>query len=364
MKIRRVKKQGELNWRVVKEFDNHEFVTALTDERTGLNAFVAIHNTNLGPALGGTRMMFYSHETKALKDALNLSRAMSYKCALARLPYGGGKGVIMVNDGQPRDETLLSYAHLVHKLGGLFKTGTDVGVSDNDVRLMAQRTSHMLGVVPADRGGLSTSSTAALGVYYAMHAAVKQIFGADELKGAHVAIKGAGKLGEELARLISQSGGKVFISDIDPEKSKNVEEKYPGVTAVNNNAIHKQEVDIYSPCALGNEFNETIVPQLKCRAVVGGANNQLESEEAGDLLHEHGILYSPDYVTNAGGLIYVADELEEGGFNKERVLDRTRYIKETLLEIFDSSAKEQVPTYKVADMMAKFRIESFEQYVD
>lgn len=362
MKIRSVKKQGDLNWRFVKEFDNHEFVLALTDERTGLNGFIAIHNTNLGPAQGGTRMMFYENETRALKDALSLSKAMSYKCAMARLPYGGGKGVVMLREGVDREKVLLSYAHLVNKLRGLFMTGTDVGVSDSDVVLMSQKTKHMMGVVPADRGGLNTSSNAALGVYYAMHAAVKKIFDVDDIKGASVAIKGAGKLGGELARLVSEAGGKVYISDIDPDKSKYAEANFPGVTAVDNKLIHKQEVDIYSPCALGKEFNLATVKQLKCRAVVGGANNQLENDEAGDLMHDKGILYAPDYVTNAGGLIYVVDELEEDGFNKERVLDRTRFIKDTLLEIFDTSVNEQVPTYKVADMIAKFRIESYGQH--
>lgn len=334
------------------EFDNHEFVLTLTDEPSGLRAFIGIHNTNLGPALGGTRFKTYDSETAALKDVLNLSRAMSYKCALANLPYGGGKAVIMASEDMQREKVLAAYARLVEKLRGLFKTGTDVGISDQDVIYMAEHTSHMLGVVAADRGDLSTSKVAALGVFYAMKAALRQLYGDNSFEGKTVAIKGVGKLGGELARLVIEAGGKVYASDINPASCDDLKARLPLVEIVDNDDIHEREVDIYAPCALGNEFNDKTIKELHCRSVVGGANNQLGTPLAGDQLHHAHILYAPDYVANAGGLIYVADELEEGGFDKQRVLDRAAAIEDTMYTIFQQAHQHNRPTYQVADEVA------------
>lgn len=343
-------------WRDHKEFDNHEFLMALTDEASGLQAFIAIHNTNLGPALGGTRMIAYDSEEFALEDALNLSKAMSYKCALAKLPYGGGKGVIMANPTKDRNETLKAYARLVEKLGGLLKTGTDVGTSDEDVALMAQETSHMLGVTPADRGDLNTSKAAALGVFHAMKAALQHLHGSNDFQDKKVAIKGVGKLGGELARLISEAGGTVYVSDIDPAKCESAQKRSHNIEIVANEDIHKQQVDVYSPCALGNEFTTQIVEELQCQAIVGGANNQLSDDTVGDMIYKRGILYTPDYIANAGGLIYVADELEKDGFNKERVLHRIDDIEHTVGAIFEQSARENLSPSHVADLIALARM--------
>lgn len=344
------------SWRRRPGFDDHEFVMALSDEASGLKAFIAIHNTNLGPALGGTRMQKYASEAAALDDVLDLSRAMSYKCALAKLPYGGGKAVIMADPGLDREAVLSAYARLVEKLGGLLKTGTDVGISDDDVAHMAKQTEHMLGVKPADRGDLNTSKVAALGVFHAMKATLRHLDGSSSFAGKRIAIKGVGKLGGELARLVREAGGLVYIADINSERCQELRRQWPDVTVVANGEIHRCPVDIYSPCALGNEFNSRTISQLRCRAIAGGANNQLVDPSAGDLLHRRRILYAPDYIANAGGLIYVADELEKDGFKAQRVIERTEAIEQTLADIFRRTELEKLPTHRVADMLAEERL--------
>ena len=355
-KSKKLKYLSEDAWRSYPEFDNHEFVMAVSEEESGLKAFIAIHNTNRGPALGGTRMKAYVSEASAVQDVLNLSRAMSYKCALANLPYGGGKAVIMGNNQLDRAQVLTAYARLVEKLRGLFKTGTDVGISDQDVMHMAAATSHMLGVVAGDRGDLNTSNVAALGVFHGIKAVVRQLNGSASLVGQTVAIKGIGKLGGELTRLVLEAGGKVVVSDVNPAACIAIEKLFPGLKIVDNKTIHQQEVDVYAPCALGNEFNVTTIPQLRCKAIVGGANNQLENTAAGDLLHKRNILYAPDYIANAGGLIYVADELEDTGFNKQRVLLRTAGIEETLGLIFEESKRQNLPSHIIADRLGLERM--------
>ena len=349
---------GSKNFRDFSEFDNHEMVIGLTDSKTGLRAYVGIHNTELGPALGGTRFKVYRSESEAIKDVLNLSKAMSYKCALAHLPYGGGKGVIYLKKGQEfdRHELLAAYARLIEKLRGLFKTGTDVGITDGDVVHMAKYTSHMLGVVEADRGGLSTSNCAALGVFYAAKAALKHLDDKDDFAGKRIAIKGVGKLGGELARLAYEAGATVIVADTDRNAADRLKENMPGIQEVAPEVIHLQQVDIYAPCALGNEFEDSIIKELHCRAVVGGANNQLPDLKAGHKLHQKRILYAPDYIANSGGLIYVADELEQGGFKKARVVERISKIELTMTDIFKRSLESNMPTSDIADMIALERM--------
>jgi glutamate dehydrogenase/leucine dehydrogenase len=337
-------------------FDNHEFVMSLNDDKSGLRAYIAIHNTNLGPALGGTRMVAYASDEDALEDVFNLSKAMSYKCALANLPYGGGKAVILADDKLDRDQVLLAYARLVEKLRGLFKTGTDVGISDDDVKKMATQTSHMLGQTEADRGDLSTSSVAALGVFYAMKAALRQLYGSSDFIGKKVAVKGIGKLGGELARLVSEAGASVIVADVNEAKCQELQERLPQVAVMSTDEIHRQEVDIYAPCALGNELTDQSIKELHCKAIVGGANNQLANSQIGDRLNDRGVLYAPDYIANAGGLIYVADELEPDGFNKQRVTERTKAIEQTMFTIFEQARRQNAPPYQVADMLARARI--------
>jgi glutamate dehydrogenase/leucine dehydrogenase len=353
-----LKTQNNQTWHNCKEFEDHEFLMALGDEKAGLRAFIAVHNTNRGTALGGTRIAIYHNESEAIKDVLNLSRAMSYKCALANLPFGGGKGVIIFNNHAERGELLVAYAKLVEKLGGLLKTGTDVGTTDKDVALMSKHTSYMLGVKSASLSSLTTSKAAALGVFNAMKATLSKLNGSNSFVGKSVAIKGVGKLGGELARLVSEAGGTVFISDINDKKCKRLQKSVGNINVTTVEDIHKQTVDIYSPCAMGGDLTKKVIRQLNCKAIVGGANNQLASAECGYTLHEQGILYIPDYLANAGGLIYVADELESEGFKESRVINRIKGIEQTTLEILSKAEEQNSPPYRVADLIARSRMAS------
>ena len=345
------------DFRTLEEFNDHEMVIGFTDTASKLRGYIGIHSTKLGPALGGTRFITYQSDEEALKDVLNLSQAMSYKCALANLPYGGGKGVMVLDKNMLRDEALAAYGRFVENLHGLFKTGTDVGISDQDVSLMGEHTQHMLGLTEADRSGLSTSNCAALGVFYAMKSALIELDKTDNFAGKRVAIKGIGKLGGELARLLDEAGAEIIASDVDTKALREFTKRLPKAKVVETRDIHKQVVDIYAPCALGNEFTDVVISELNTRAIVGGANNQLPTQAAGDKLFAQGILYAPDYVVNSGGLIYVADELEPGGFNKQRVLERTKAIQDTATDIFIRAKQENLPTHAIADTIARERIQ-------
>lgn len=334
----------------------HEMVVAVSDSSVGLKGYIGIHSTKLGPALGGTRVQTYSSDQDALDDVLNLSRAMTYKCALAGLPYGGGKGVISFDPSCSKQDILAAYARIVENLRGLFKTGTDVGISDDEVKYMGSFTTHMLGLTDEDRGSLSTSNCAALGVFFAIKAAMQIQHNSEELAGKRIAIKGVGKLGCELARLLSEAGAHVIAADMNPENLRKLQTLIPNAKIVDTSDIHKQEVDLYAPCALGNEFYPKTVKQLRCSAVVGGANNQLSDPSIGQQMHDRGILYAPDYVANGGGLIYVADELEAGGFSQDRVLQRVENIQNTMTDIFERSVTEKLPTSFIADKIAEERL--------
>ncbi len=344
------------DFRQFKQFDNHEMVINFTDDTDGLSGAIAVHSTKLGSALGGTRIQTYGSDQDALKDVLNLSQAMSYKCALAGLPYGGGKAVINFRHDSDRRAVLQRYAEIVEKLGGLFRTGTDVGVTDDDVAFMAQSTKYMLGVSVADRGELSTSKMAALGVFYSCKAALQHVFGSDDFRGRTITIKGLGKLGGELARLAHNEGAVVIGADIDPKKTADIQKELPDVKIVSVDEIAQIKCDIYAPCALGNEFTSKNIGGLQTKIISGGANNQLVNERVGEALFKKGILYAPDYVVNAGGLIYVSDELEPGGFNKHRVLKRVADIQTTLTNIFERAATQNMPTHRISDQIAKERI--------
>lgn len=339
------------------EFNNHEYVIALTDETSGLKAFIAIHSTKLGPAHGGTRMKTYASETEALKDVLDLSKAMSYKSAMAGLPYGGAKGVIML-PAQPFDRKKLfqAYARKLESLHGLFRTGTDVGLTDADTALMSKYCQYILGLSSGEKGDLSTSKTAAIGVYYAIKTAVKYRYGSESLSGRVIGVKGVGKLGSELAYRLVDEGAKVMVSDLDQTKTRDLKNLRPGITIVDAKDIHKQEMDVYAPCALGDEFKPSVIRELACGIVAGGANNQLPTIKAGDELYKRGILYTPDYIANAGGLIFVSEDLESDGFHIERVNKRLNHISEILDMIFKRSAETSTPPHRIADLIAKERI--------
>jgi len=333
------------------EFDNHERILPFEDKHTGLKGFIAIHNTNLGPATGGTRYWKYSSEEEALRDALNLSKAMTYKCAMAGVPYGGGKAVIITNPKYKKTEALLkAYAYEVNKLSGNFSTGEDVGMTEDDIRILLKYSNFING--RPEIGG-DPAPWAALGVFSAIQASLQFLFGFDTIRGRSFAIKGVGKVGGVLCRLLSQSGGEVTIADINPNAIKTMQRSFPNVKVVQPSQIHKIAVDVYCPCALGNEFTEQTIPELRCNIICGGANNQLASERIGELIFKNGIVYIPDYVANAGGLINVVAELEKEGYNRERVTKKVKQIRVTTEAILKAAQQSHKAVSQVADEFAQ-----------
>jgi len=333
------------------EFDKHEKILPFEDKNTGLKGFIAIHNTNLGPAAGGTRYWTYASEEAALHDVLNLSRAMTYKCAMSGVQYGGGKGVIIADPGHKKTEDLLKeYAKQVNLLNGKFYTGEDVGIGEQDVRILAKYSNFIIG-----RPGIGgdPSPWAALGVFYAIQASLQFVFGSDEIKGRTFAIKGVGKVGSTLCHLLSQNGGIVTIADLDPQAVKTIRASIPNVKVAAPSTIHTLPADVYCPCALGNEFTEQTVLELRCKIVCGGANNQLASQEVGDLLFKRGITYIPDYLANAGGLINVVAELDQGGYSKEHVTERVKQIRVTAKAVLEDAHKNNESTSRVTDYLAQ-----------
>jgi leucine dehydrogenase len=333
------------------EFDNHEFVASIADESVGLKGFIAIHNTHLGPATGGTRYWHYTSELDALKDALKLSRAMTYKCALAGVPYGGGKGVLIGNGNSLKNEKFLrSYAQRINLLKGTFYTGEDVGVDQDDANRLAKYSPYIIG---KKKFGGDPGPWAALGVFHALLAALKEVFGSEDLRNRTIAIQGLGKVGFGLAQLVHEKGGKVIAADIKEEAASAAARKLKNIKIVSAKEIHRQKVDVYSPNTLGAEVNERTINEFRCSIICGGANNQLKSDYYGAVLQRLGILYVPDYVANAGGLINVVAELDKRGYSKERVREKVAGIRETVNKIIALSKEKKKPTNEVADELAR-----------
>lgn len=330
------------------EYDRHHFVTFLHDEETGMEAFVAIHRKNgATPSFGATRMWLYPSDTEALRDSLRLSRLMSYKAALAGLPCGGAKGVIMTREGDDRTRILQTYSQKIALLKDSFITGTDMGVEQSDLAMMKQLTPNIIGF-----NGNSTESTVT-GIVHAIRCVLRETFGSDAIQGRSFAIQGLGKIGGGLAEKLGAEGARLFVSDIDPHTVEKFLAAHPSASAVAPQDIHKQEVDVFSPCAIGSTLNTTTVSELSCRIVAGGANNQLESEEMGDILHKMGILYAPDYVVNAGGLIAVFDEYEHPQLDPDRVAEKVGEIEARLLHIIRESRSRNISTNRVANEYAE-----------
>lgn len=333
------------------QFDGHEMVSYFSDQATGLRGFIAIHNTHLGPATGGTRYWRYDSEREALSDVLNLSRAMTYKCALAGVPYGGGKAVIMRNARYPKNTVLLSaYARAINLFNGKFYTGEDVGMTEHDVATLAKYSPFINGL-PGKAG--DPAPWAALSVFYAMEAGLKAIYGTTVIRGKTFAIKGLGKVGSEVVRLITERGGEVYGADIRRDAAKKAVRRFPKIKIVRSGDIHTLKTNVFLPCALGGDFNGRTIPQLKCDMVCGGANNQLVSPQDGVRLHERGILYIPDYVANAGGLINVAEEWNKEGYSRDEVRRKIKDVGKTAARVIALAQKKHQPTSIVADRMAE-----------
>lgn len=340
-----------LNPSRLKAFDNHKLIREISEPSVGLYGFIAIHNDNLGEAVGGTRMFPYTSKRAALIDVLRLSKAMTYKCALAGMPHGGGKGVIIGDPKKDKTKALLAaYAKKVNELKGVFHTGEDVGISEDDVQYMLTISPYFIG-----KRGLAgdPSPYASLSTYYAMKAAAKYVYGKPGLGGKSIAIKGVGKVGSELARLLSKEGARLYIADIDSYAVERTKKLVANAQVVDVEEIRDLDVDIYSPCALGSEFDSKNCATVKTKIICGAANNQLTKPSIGNCLYERGIVYIPDYVANSGGLINVADELDRGGYNLTRVIRRVKKVRRTIEHLFEMSEVVDEPLNLVADDLAE-----------
>lgn len=357
------------------DFDDHEQVCFFSDRKTGLRTIIAIHNTNLGPALGGCRMWNYSSDEEALKDALRLSRGMTYKAAMANLPLGGGKSVVIGNaQTQKTPELLCAIGDAVEKLGGRYIIAEDVGTSVDDMCVIQTRTEHVAGL-PAkawdgeDRAGGDPSPITAFGVFTGILAAVAYRLDRTDLSGLTVAVQGLGHVGYHLCKLLHGAGAKLIVTDIRQDKIHQVMKEFDA-KAVGLDEIYTVSADIFAPCALGAVLNGETIPQLKAQIVAGSANNQLAEDHHGKILLERGILYAPDYVINAGGLINAAYEQYEklmphiGSATGQDALDHVGQISATLQDVFIKSEKAGIPTSAAADQIAEKRFQSAGGHVD
>ncbi len=335
------------------DFDDHEGLHLFRDAPAGLTAVIAIHSTHLGPAGGGARFWHYSDRTAAITDALRLSRGMSYKNAMAGLAMGGGKGVILADEGRAKPALLIAaFANAVETLGGRYVTAQDVGMSAADMVAIGGITRHVSGLPPRPGGaGGDPGPSTALGVFLGVKAAAKRALGADSLDGVHVAIQGVGSVGGGLARHLAEAGAKLTVADADEEAAAAIAAEL-GATHVPADGILRIEADILSPCALGAILDDRTIPSLRVKAVAGGANNQLAKPEHGNQLMARGILYAPDYVINAGGIINVGLQYLEDA-DKAAVEAKIAEIPARLETIWrDSEASGTTPA-EVADTMAQ-----------
>src|ERR1051325_8957317 len=329
----------------------YERVVCGTDEAAGYEGIVIIHNTALGPAVGGTRYWNYSTEDEAITDGLRLARGMTYKNALAGLPFGGGKSMILRKpDPVDRENLFRAHGRMVNSLGGKYITAEDVGTSPADMEYILKETTYVGGL--QGRSGDPSPHTAR-GVFRAMQAAAKHKWGSDDLAGKTVAIQGCGHVGYFLAGELARVGAKLIVTDVDPAKVKHVVDDH-GASGVAPDEIYSATADIFAPCALGGVLNDQTIPQLKTTLVVGAANNQLLEPRHGDLLQQRGVLYAPDYAANAGGVINGCSR-ELMGWDVAKTLAKTDAIYDTLINIFAMAERENIPTYQAADRLAEER---------
>ncbi len=329
----------------------YEQLVMCHDRTSGLRAVICIHDTTLGPALGGLRMWPYASEEEAVLDALRLARGMTYKNAAAGLNLGGGKAVIIGNPRTDKSEELFrAFGRFVDTLGGRYITAEDVGTSVDDMEYIRMETRYVAGLA-----GLSgdPSPVTAYGTYMGMKATALVAWGNDSLKGRIVAVQGLGHVGYALCRHLAEEGAKLIVTDLDPAAVDRAVGEF-GAAAVDPGDIYGVDCDIFSPNALGGIINDHTIPQFKCKVIVGAANNQLKEERHGDMLREQGILYAPDYIVNAGGVINIAEELR--GYDRERALKKAAGIYDRVLRVFKIAQEQSIPTYMAADRMAEERI--------
>lgn len=334
----------------------HEQVVFCHDAHSGLNAIIAIHNTTLGPALGGTRVWNYNSHEDAIVDALRLSRGMTYKNAISGLNIGGGKAVIIADPKMKSEELWRRYGRFVNSLNGKYITAEDVNTNTADMEFVSLETKFVTGVPEYAGGSGDPSPFTAQGVFMGMKASAKKAYGSDSLVGKKVLVQGAGHVGQYLIGHLVAEGAKVMVSDIDEAKLKAAVAQYPGIEVVDNASIFDLDMDIYAPCALGATLNDDSIAKLKCAIVAGAANNQLADENVhGPMLVKKGIVYGPDFLINAGGVINVAAELD--GYNLGKVNSAVERIYNRTLDIYALSEKENTHPQAAAMIMAQKRID-------
>jgi len=334
-------------------FDNHEHVHFIRDAQSGLRAIIAIHSTALGPAAGGCRMYPYASDEAAIFDALRLSKGMSYKCALANLPMGGGKSVIIGDPATDKTEALFrAFGRAVDALGGSYHTGEDVGVGVQDMDWAAQESAYVHGTSSEASGDPSPAT--AIGVVAGIEAAVRHKLGRDDLAGLTVAIQGVGHVGHDLARRLHKLDVRLIVADVDQAAVQTCVDEL-GAQAVSVDQIVATKADVFAPCALGAVFDDESIPRLACEIVAGSANNQLSEDRHGTALKDRGILYAPDYVINGGGVIWIVDALQDG-YHPDRANQRLHHIADVLEEIFQRADTEDCATNDIADTLARERI--------
>ena len=331
----------------------HEQVVFCHQKDVGLKAIIAIHNTVLGPSLGGLRMWAYKTEQEALNDVLRLSRGMTYKAAISGLNLGGGKSVIIGGPAIKSEALFRSFGRFLQGLGGRYITAEDVNTNVDDIESIYQESGYAVGIHPEHGGSGDPSPYTALGVFHGLRAALEKTFGHADWAKRSFAVEGVGNVGLHLVRLLRQEKAKVFVTDIDASRVERAVEQC-GCEAVSGEGIYDLKVDVFAPCALGSSINPETLPRLKCRIVGGSANNQLATPECGSELERRGILYTPDYALNAGGLINVALEIE--GYHRELADRRVITIYDIIKRIFTFAEKQGLPTWQAADKIAEQRL--------
>ncbi|PWA13199.1 leucine dehydrogenase [Pueribacillus theae] len=335
--------------------DDYEQIVFCQDKNSGLKAIIAIHDTTLGPALGGTRMWEYDSEEQALEDALRLAKGMTYKNAAAGLNYGGGKTVIIGNPNKDKSEEMFrAFGRFVQSLNGRYITAEDVGTTVEDMDIIHEETDFVTGISPAFGSSGNPAPVTAYGVYKGMKAAAEEAFGTDCLKGKTIAVQGVGNVAYHLCNYLHEEGAELIVTDIKKSSVERAVRDF-NAKAVDTDEIYSVQCDIFSPCALGSVVNDKTISQFKAKVIAGSANNQLKESRHGDIIHEMGIIYAPDYVINAGGVINVADELI--GYNRERAMKKVESIYDNIKKVIDISKRDQIPTYRAADRLAEERIE-------
>lgn len=342
------------------EFDEFEQIVLCHDKASGLKAVIAIHDTTLGPALGGCRIWNYDSEEEAIIDAMRLAKGMTYKNAAAGLNIGGGKSVIIADPKTDKTEALLrAFGRYVESLNGRYITAADVGSEPKDLDIIYQETDYVVGISESYGSSGDPSPVTAFGVYRAMMRTAKEVFENDSLEGKTISVQGCGAVAYTLCKYLHEAGAKLIVTDIDEKAVERVVNDF-GAEKVGVDEIYDVEADIFAPCALGAVLNDDTIPRLKVKAICGSANNQLaDTEKHGEMLKERGIVYAPDFIANAGGVINVADEL--AGYNRERAFDKASKIYDQIGLVFDIARKENITTAAAADKMAEERIAAMKE---